>query len=86
MKECLGEAINFRAVHDDAIVPPGAVITGGNKPFKAFSPWLKACMKHIHEHPHLLNEFPGAARNAPIMDDRLEELFSVTLPHAPLEK
>jgi deoxyribodipyrimidine photo-lyase len=36
-----GEGINFEPQHDDCVVPPGSLKTGGGKQYAVYSPWFR---------------------------------------------
>ena len=40
-QKCLDKGISFNALHDDVIVPPGALQTGTGKQFAVYSPWYR---------------------------------------------
>lgn len=86
VRRCLAEDINFTAVHDDVIVPPGNLMTGAGKQYSVYSPWFKAWIKHVHEHPHLLNASEPPASNDETAEDRFKDIFDASLPNAPPNK
>lgn len=85
-KQCLVKGINFTAVHDDVVVPPGQLQTGAGKQYAVYSPWYRAWVAHIHAHPELLDEAPAPSANPPEARERFSELFASPIPKAPASK
>ena len=85
-RKCLKKGIDFTAVHDDVIVTPGQLKTGGGKQFSVYSPWYRAWVAHIHQHPELLNEHERPGKNPDFARERFKELFQLGIPPAPDNK
>lgn len=83
---CVEDGIDFTAVHDDVVVPPETLKTGSGKQYSVYSPWFKAWIKYIHEHPHLLNEHALPPANPSSARQKFGTLFSASLPTAPANK
>lgn len=86
VEKCLKEGINFTAVHDDVVVSPGALMTGAGKQYSVYSPWFKAWIKYIHEHPHVLNASPPPSSNKETAKQNFSDIFSAPIPTAPSNK
>ncbi|EMC99851.1 hypothetical protein BAUCODRAFT_62992 [Baudoinia panamericana UAMH 10762] len=86
VKKCLDQGISFTAVHDDVVVPPETLVTGAGKQYSVYSPWFRAWIKHIHEHPHLLDAFPPPTPNPPTARQLFEPIFASPLPTTPPNK
>ncbi|KAK3725932.1 DNA photolyase phr1 [Vermiconidia calcicola] len=85
-KTCLEKGIDFTAVHDDVVVPPGALATGAGNQYSVYSPWYRAWVKHIHEHPHLLNEADPISPNPSTTKQTFPHLFNLPIPTTPPNK
>jgi deoxyribodipyrimidine photo-lyase len=86
VKSCLKEGISFTAVHDDVVVPPETLVSGAGKQYSVYSPWFKAWVRYVHEHPHVLNASPPPASNDETAKQKFNEIFSALLPTAPPNK
>lgn len=86
VKSCLKEGINFTAVHDDVVVPPETLMTGAGQQYSVYSPWFKAWIRYVHEHPHVLNAFSPPTANAETAKEKFKDIFSASLPPAPPNK
>ena len=86
VKKGLERGISVDAVHDDVVVAPETLVTGGGKQYSVYSPWLRAWIKYLHAHPHALNAAEEPAQNPPAARERFEDLFSATVPSAPPNK
>ncbi|KAI4615801.1 hypothetical protein J4E80_006219 [Alternaria sp. BMP 0032] len=79
----LEKGINFEPHHDDGVVPPGSLKTGGGKQYAMYSPWFRSWVAHLHEHPHLMNERPVPERNPPAFRKKFTQLFDTKVPDLP---
>ncbi|KAF1833839.1 photolyase [Decorospora gaudefroyi] len=82
----LEKGINFDPQHDDCVVPPGNLKTGGGKQYAVYSPWYRAWVAHLHTFPHLLSERPMPSANPPNFRARFGTLFDRPIPDLPLSK
>lgn len=85
-RECLQDGISFTALHDDTVVPPGALATGQDTQFSVFSPWYKAWVSHIQRNPDRLDAFSPPSLNPAHTRTRFAELFEKAIPPAPANK
>ncbi|KAI5201170.1 deoxyribodipyrimidine photo-lyase [Aureobasidium subglaciale] len=83
---CLEKGMDFHAVHDDVVVPPGNLTTGQGKQYSVYTPWYKAWIRHIHENPTLLDEFAAPEQNPASARQKHVALFETTIPTAPENK
>lgn len=83
---CLEKGIDFHAVHDDVVVPPGDLTTGTGKQYSVYSPWYRAWVRHLHDNPHLLDEFPTPRQNPASAREKFADIFASTIPSAPANK
>ncbi|TKA73629.1 hypothetical protein B0A55_07493 [Friedmanniomyces simplex] len=86
VRKCLEKDISFTAVHDDVVVPPGTLKSGAGKQYSVYTPWLKAWIKHIHEHPHILDASAPPSQNPPTARTTFADLFATPIPPAPPNK
>lgn len=85
-ESCLEKGIDFHAVHDDVVVPPGNLTTGAGKQFSVYSPWYRAWVRHLHENPSLLDEFASPSQNPACARQNFTDIFTSTIPPAPSNK
>nr|POE62743.1 deoxyribodipyrimidine photo-lyase [Quercus suber] len=83
---CLTNEIDFCAVHDDVVVPPGALATGAGSQYSVYSPWHRAWTKYIHANPRLLDPSPPPSPNADSAKHIYSSIFSQPIPQAPANK
>jgi deoxyribodipyrimidine photo-lyase len=84
--ECLKRGIDFSALHDAVLVPPGELKAGSGNQYSVYSPWFRAWIRHLHDHPHLLAgcELPKA--NDKSVRSKFKALFEAGIPSAPSNK
>lgn len=82
----LDKGVSVEVCHDDCVVPPGSLKTGGGKQYAVYSPWFRAWVAHLHAHPHLLNERPTPYQNPPSWRKKFGNLFDLPVPQAPESK
>ena len=73
--------------HDQCVVEPGTMLTGGNTPMKVFTPYHKAWLEEVRSNPSLLDTVPAPAKNSSNAKNKVSDLFgSTSLPTAPQDK
>ena len=80
------EGINFEPQHDDCVVPPGSLKTGGGKQYAVYSPWYRNWVSYLHSHPHVLDERPIPTQNPKAFREKYKHLFDAKVPEAPESK
>ncbi|KAK5165810.1 DNA photolyase phr1 [Saxophila tyrrhenica] len=85
-KLCLENGIDFNAAHDDVVVPPGALMSGSGNQYSVYSPWYRAWVKHLHDHPALLAEAESISPNPASAKETFQSMFSTPIPRAPPNK
>ncbi|GAA0692901.1 deoxyribodipyrimidine photo-lyase [Marinobacterium maritimum] len=65
--------VKARGYHGDLIIPPGQVVTGQGTPFKVFTPFSKAWMRHLLQIAHEPLPSPLAARAHAGLDEACVE-------------
>jgi len=83
---CLENGIDFTAVHDDIVVAPGILKTGQGRVYTVYSPWYRAWVAHLNNHPEKLEESPQPGQNPQSARQRFKDIFGMSLPAAPEDK
>lgn len=78
--------VNVEVLHDDVVVAPGDLMSGSGKQYSVYSPWYRAWVRHVHEHPHLLQESPPPEPNPSSARQDFASLFDTPIPSAPPNK
>ncbi|KAF2110975.1 DNA photolyase, FAD-binding/Cryptochrome [Lophiotrema nucula] len=78
--------IKFEPLHDDCVVPPGSLKTGGGKQYAVYSPWYRNWVGYLHSHTDLLLERPMPQKNPPGFRNKFKQLFDAKVPEAPESK
>lgn len=86
VQSCLKEGIDFNAIHDDAVVPPGALKSGSGSQYAVYTPWYKSWAKHLAAHPHLLAASDPPAPNPAEAKKKFSKIFELPIPDAPSNK
>ncbi|KAH0543576.1 hypothetical protein FGG08_002137 [Glutinoglossum americanum] len=81
------KGIAFNAVPDTCVVEPGKLSakTSGNQ-YAAYSPWYRAWMAYIHEHPEALELYAPPAKNPRSAREKFRYIFELEIPDAPDDK
>lgn len=85
-KKCLEKGISYTALHDDVVVPPGALMSGAGKQYSVYSPWFRAWIAYLHSHPDLLQIFEPPTSSSSSAKERFKSMFDERLPSAPSNK
>lgn len=86
VKSMLDNGVNFDPQHDDCVVPPGSLQTGGGKQYAVYSPWYRNFVSYLQSHPHVLDERPVPTQNPAGFRKKYERLFAARVPEAPESK
>ncbi|KAH9838899.1 deoxyribodipyrimidine photo-lyase [Teratosphaeria destructans] len=86
VKNGLKKGISFVAVHDDVVVTPSSLMTGAGKQYSVYSPWFRAWIKYIHEHPHTLHAYSPPPPNPPSARQTFASIFTSAIPPTPPNK
>lgn len=79
----LEQGISLNPQHDDCVVPPGSLKTGGGRQYAVYTPWYRSWVAHLHAHPHLLNERPMPEKNPSDFREKFAKLFASQVPDLP---
>ncbi len=72
--------------HDQCVVEPGTVMTGGEKPMKVFTPYHKAWLSAVKSDPSLLDTVSPPSKNPEGSANKLRDLLGSKAPPVPKEK
>ncbi|KAL8972455.1 MAG: hypothetical protein Q9183_000542 [Haloplaca sp. 2 TL-2023] len=82
----LGRGIAVTALHDTCVVAPGELSSGSGKPYAVYSPWYRAWVAKIHQHPQQLDLFDPPSENPKASRQDFNAIFEATIPDAPPNK
>lgn len=80
------KGVAVEVLHDDVVVAPGDLKAGSGKQYSVYSPWYRAWVRHVHEHPYLLNEAPQPEQNPSSARETFASIFEASIPSAPPNK
>jgi deoxyribodipyrimidine photo-lyase len=86
IRSSLEKGINFTVVHDDVVVAPGHLRTGGGKQYAVYTPWFRAWIAHVHAYPELLNASKPPGKNPSQARNMFKDIFDMPVPPAPENK
>ena len=72
--------------HDQCVMEPGTMTTGGGGPMKVFTPYHKAWLSEVKSDLSLLDTVPAPSKNPAGSADKLKNLFDSKAPSAPKQK
>ncbi|KAL9057692.1 MAG: hypothetical protein Q9162_002166 [Coniocarpon cinnabarinum] len=78
--------LSFEALHDQTILKPGVLTTGGGRPHKVFTPYHKAWLAEVSNQPDLLRAVEPPSENSPSAQNDLKPLFETKVPDLPESK
>ncbi|KAL8922705.1 MAG: hypothetical protein Q9208_005018 [Pyrenodesmia sp. 3 TL-2023] len=78
--------IAVTVVHDTCVVAPGELSSGSGGQYAVYSPWYRAWMAHIHQHPHQIDLFDPPAANPESCLQDYADIFAAPIPSAPANK
>lgn len=83
VRQMLDKGISFEPQHDDCVVSPGTLKTGGGKQYAVYSPWFRQWVAYLHAHPHLLNERPMPHKNPTGFREKYAQVFDAKILDLP---
>lgn len=88
LREANSESDGFQVSlhHDQAVIEPGTMMTGGGKPMKIFTPYHKAWLTEVQSDPSLLDTVPAPSRNSATAKKTIQAHFDSPVPDPPKEK
>ncbi|KAF2704061.1 Cryptochrome/photolyase FAD-binding domain-containing protein [Pleomassaria siparia CBS 279.74] len=75
-----GDEIVVSLHHDQTVVEPGTMMTGGGTPMKVFTPYHRAWLSLIKEKPEMLDTSPAPSKNSNKAKKELSHLFNSEVP------
>ena len=80
--------LSFHVVHDQTVVTPGELKTGGGGPHKVFTPYHKDWVALVAKKPSLIDLYDEPAANDPSAskDGKMKSLFDSAVPSIPDSK
>ncbi|KAL8243749.1 hypothetical protein R6Q59_010007 [Mikania micrantha] len=72
--------------HDQTVIEPGTMTTGGDKPMKVFTPYYQAWKSEVQSDPSLLDTVPAPSKNPSSAKKELSKWFDTRPPQVPKEK
>ncbi|WPH01736.1 deoxyribodipyrimidine photo-lyase [Acrodontium crateriforme] len=85
-EECQNEGVVFDVLHDQTVVVPGALKTGGGGPHKVFTPYHKTWLAETKQNPHLYDLVPPPEANDKSATKHFSHLFEAEIPTLPETK
>ena len=85
-KDDNGKDIAFDLYHDQTVVEPNTLTGSSGGPIKVFTPYHKAWLAEVGEHPDMLHTFDMPAANDKSVSTKYKDLFSQTTPSLPESK
>ncbi|PSN69922.1 Cryptochrome/photolyase FAD-binding domain-containing protein [Corynespora cassiicola Philippines] len=76
----LGDDVQVSIYHDQTVIEPGTMNTSGGKPMKVFSPYHRAWLDIVKQHPELLETNPSPSKNDASATKNLKSLFDSAAP------
>jgi deoxyribodipyrimidine photo-lyase len=78
--EKTGDDIQVSLHHDQTVVEPGTMLTGGGTPMKVFTPYHRVWLQLIKDNPDMLDTRPAPAKNSGKSKKGIEHLFGNPVP------
>ncbi|KEF59816.1 uncharacterized protein A1O9_04664 [Exophiala aquamarina CBS 119918] len=72
--------------HDQTVMEPGTMVTGGGKPMKVFTPYHKSWLAEIQSDPSPLDTVSAPSKNSASAKKALQAHFDSAVPKAAKEK
>lgn len=72
--------------HDQTVVEPGTMMTGGGKPMKVFTPYHRAWLDVVKDDPSLLDTVPEPKPNDQSVSKEFKLLYDTEIPSPPDSK
>ena len=82
----LEKGVAFMVEPDTCVVAPGELKSGGGTQYAVYSPWFRAWIAYLHQHPDHLDLFPAPVQNPPSTRNDFKDLFDSPIPPAPSSK
>ena len=86
VRDGITKNIAFTVVHDTCVVAPGELATGSGNQYAVYSPWFRAWVAYLHQHPYHLDLYEPPSSNPPHTRKDFALLFESPIPSAPENK
>lgn len=80
------KTVEFSLHHDQTVMEPGTMMTGGGKPMKIFTPYHGAWLQTVKSDPSLLDTVPAPAKQSSATAKELKKHFDSKAPTPPKTK
>ncbi|KAI9801841.1 MAG: hypothetical protein M1833_002155 [Piccolia ochrophora] len=85
-RSCLDHGIAFNTFPDTCVVAPGELKSGTGNQYAVYSPWFRAWIAHLHQHPDYLDLYEMPTKNAESARQKFKHIFDGHIPDAPENK
>lgn len=80
------KGIDFTVVPDTCVVSPGELSSQQGNQYAVYSPWYRAWLAYLRQHPDQLHLFDSPAKNPLSVRTDYKDLFESSIPDAPESK
>ncbi|KAI9717926.1 MAG: hypothetical protein M1812_004453 [Candelaria pacifica] len=85
-RHCLERGIAFTVVPDTCVIAPGELSSQQGKQYAVYSPWYRAWLAYMREHPEQLDPYDAPGQNPDIAREKFKDIFDKPIPEAPENK
>ncbi|KAI4251525.1 MAG: hypothetical protein LQ352_004795, partial [Teloschistes flavicans] len=85
-RKALERGVAITAVHDTCVVAPGTLKSGSGGQYSVYSPWCRAWIAYLHQHPKQLELFDPPSPNPKSSRQDFQAIFETPIPEAPANK
>ena len=82
----LEKGVAVEVVPDTCVVAPGELSSKSGTQYAVYSPWFRAWLAYLHEHPDQLNAYNAPTKNPTKARSSFKNLFDHPIPAAPENK
>ncbi|KAN0093654.1 DNA photolyase, FAD-binding/Cryptochrome [Hyaloscypha variabilis] len=86
VRACLERGIAMDVVPDTCVVSPGELTSGTGRQYSVYTPWFRAWVAYLHDHPDQLDLFDEPGKNPEGARKKYAKLFESKIPSAPENK
>ena len=80
------KGVEFSLHHDQTVIEPGTMLTGGGKPMKIFTPYHLSWVQTVKSEPSLLDTVPAPSKQSSTTTKELKKFFDSKVPTPPKSK
>lgn len=85
-RKCLEKGISLTVVPDTCVVAPGEFSNQQGRQYAVYTPWFRAWVAYLHQHPHQLDPYERPGQNPNSAREKFKEIFEGKIPEAPENK